>query len=255
MRKDCETYVKKYVSCQLYASVSHPPTQSMSPILSPCPFFQWGIDIVGPLPKTKGQLQYIVVAVDYMTKWVEAKPLARIREKEVIEFFMKFVVFRFGVPRTVVTDNGTQFISDKFETMLFDLKFKHLKAFVAYPQVNGQVEVTNRTILQGIKKRLQEVPRCWAEELPNVLWSYRTTPRTSTRESPFRMAYGTEFVLPMETSLTSPRVEMFDQDSSVGKYSSTMTYWKKFGIKHDLPSSVIKIRSPTTSTKRSLPNK
>lgn len=82
----------------------------MSPILNSCSFFQWGLDIVGPFPKSKGQMQYIVVANDYATKWVEAKPLGRIRENDVIEFFMEFIVFRFGIPRIVVTDNGTQFV-------------------------------------------------------------------------------------------------------------------------------------------------
>lgn len=75
----------------------------------------WGIDLVGPLPKGPGQKKFIIVAIDYFTKWVEAKPLARIRETEVIEFFMEFIVFRFGVPGVVVTDNGTQFVGSDFE--------------------------------------------------------------------------------------------------------------------------------------------
>jgi hypothetical protein len=127
----------------------------------PCPFFQWGIDIVGPFPKSKGQAQFIVVAIDYVTKWVEAKPLARIREKEMVEFFMEHIVFRFGIPQVVVTDNGTQFVGEQFENALSELKIKHIKSLVAYPQANGQVEVTNCTILQGIKKRIEENINDW----------------------------------------------------------------------------------------------
>lgn len=107
MRKYYESYVNKCVPCQLYSSVNHAPSQEMTPILSLCPFFQWGIDIIRPLPKTKGQFQYIVVVVDYTTNWFKAKPLAGIREKEMIEFFMEFIVFRFGVHRTVGIDNRT----------------------------------------------------------------------------------------------------------------------------------------------------
>ncbi|XP_074356701.1 uncharacterized protein LOC141696461 [Apium graveolens] len=81
LRKDCEDYVRKCQACQLYGSVSHRPTTELNSILAPCPFFQWGIDIVGPFPKSKNQCQYIVVAVDYATKWVEAKPLSNPRSE------------------------------------------------------------------------------------------------------------------------------------------------------------------------------
>lgn len=188
MRKDCEEYVKKCRACQVHGQVNHRPTTSLMPVINPCPFFQWGIDIVGPFQKSKNQAKFIVVAVDYATKLIEAKPLARIREKEMIQFLMEFIVFRFGVPRIVVTDNGTQFVGEDFTGTLEQLKIKHIKASVAYPQSNGQVEVSNRTILQGLKKRIEETPSSWVDELPNVLWSYRTTPRSATGESPFRMA-------------------------------------------------------------------
>ncbi|XP_074352202.1 uncharacterized protein LOC141691376 [Apium graveolens] len=148
----------------------------MIPVINPYPFFQWGIDIVGPFPKSKNQAQYIVVAVDYATKWVEARPLAKIHEKDM-------------------------------------LKIKHIKSSVAYPQANGQVEVSNRIILQGLKKRVDELPRRWVDELPNVLWSYRTTPRSSTGISPFKMAFGLEAVSPVEICLNSPRVEYFDAEA------------------------------------------
>ncbi|WOG87731.1 hypothetical protein DCAR_0206962 [Daucus carota subsp. sativus] len=112
------------------------------------------MDLVGPLPKCSGQKQFLIVAIDYFTKWVEAKPLARIREVEVIHFFMESIVFRFGVPRIIVTDNGSQFTGKDFEEALAQLKISHIKSLVAYPQANGQVEITNKAIMQGIKKRL-----------------------------------------------------------------------------------------------------
>ncbi|XP_074347232.1 uncharacterized protein LOC141686070 [Apium graveolens] len=108
-----------------------------------------------------------------------------------------------------VSDKGTQFVGAQFEKSLEDLKIQHIKAFVAYPQANGLSEVTNRTILQGLKKRIEEIPR-WVDELPNVLWSYRTTPQSATGETPSRLAYGVDAVLPVEVSLISPRIEVFD---------------------------------------------
>ncbi|XP_074323031.1 uncharacterized protein LOC141659979 [Apium graveolens] len=113
-----------------------------------------------------------------------------------IEFFMEHVVFRFGVPRILVFENGTQFAGAQFK-----------KASVACPQASGIKELTNRTILQGLKKRNEKIPRCWVDELPNMLWSYRTTLRSATGKIPFYLAYGVDVVLPVKISLISPSVE------------------------------------------------
>lgn len=98
IREDCEEFMKKCTSCKLNAYVNHKLSEELAPILSPCPFFMWGIDVMGPFLKVRIQLPFLLVAIDYTTKWVEAKLVAHIREKEMIEFFINFVVFRFGVP-------------------------------------------------------------------------------------------------------------------------------------------------------------
>ncbi|XP_074356188.1 uncharacterized protein LOC141695878 [Apium graveolens] len=103
---------------------------------------------------------------------------------------------------------------EKFTETLSQLKIKHIKSSVAYPQENGQVEVSNRIILQGLKKRVNELPRLWVDELPNVLWSYRTTSKSATGISPFKMAFGLEVVSPVEVYLNSLRVEYFDVEVS-----------------------------------------
>lgn len=206
--------LKKCKPCQLHSQVSHRPTTEMILVLNPCLFFQWDIDLLGPFPKSKNQARYIVIAVDYATKWIEAKPLAKIREKEMIEFLMEVIIFRFGVPRILVTENIIQFVGEKFTNVLLKLRIKHIKAFVAYPQANGQVEVSNRTIMQGLKKRVEEFPRCWVDELANVLWAYTTTPRSTTCTSPFKMTYIVEVVWPVEVILLSSRVEYFNPEGS-----------------------------------------
>ncbi|XP_074352065.1 uncharacterized protein LOC141691226 [Apium graveolens] len=104
---------------------------------------------------------------------MEAKPLARIRELDAIHFLMENIIFRFGVPRIIITDNGTQFTGESWNNALEELEVQHLKASVAYPQANGQVEITNKAILQGLKKRLMDANRNWVDELPNVLWSLK----------------------------------------------------------------------------------
>ena len=81
---------------------------------SPWPFAVWGIDLIGSLPTGKGGVKYAVVAVDYFTKWAEAEPLATITTKKVLDFVIKNIVCRYGLPRKIVSDNGTQFDSDLF---------------------------------------------------------------------------------------------------------------------------------------------
>lgn len=159
MRQDCENFTRCCEPYQKYGSVSHRPSVSFNPMTTLCPFYMWGIDLVGLLPKSSKQCKFIIVAVDYFTKWVESKPLAMIREIEAVNFFMEQIVFRFGVPRVVSTNNGSQFIGERWTNTMSELDIHHVKASVAYPQANGQVEITNKAILQGLKKRLLEASK------------------------------------------------------------------------------------------------
>ena len=103
-------FVKRCDRCQRYGNVQRVSREKMATISSPWPFSQWGIDIVGPLPQGKRQMKFLLVAIDY-TKWVEAKALATIIEAKVQNFVWKNIVCRFGIPRTIISDNGRQFDS------------------------------------------------------------------------------------------------------------------------------------------------
>ncbi|XP_077242710.1 uncharacterized protein LOC143883249 [Tasmannia lanceolata] len=118
---------------------------------------------------------------------------------------------RFGIPRALITDNGKQFNCRNFRKFCSDLKIEQRFTSVAHPQTNGQTEVTNRILLQGIKKRLDEKAGRWAEELYHVLWAYRTTPRTTTGESPFHLSFGTEAVIPVDVGTPSTRIINFSE--------------------------------------------
>nr|XP_017217204.1 PREDICTED: uncharacterized protein LOC108194776 [Daucus carota subsp. sativus] len=210
IHQDAMEFVKKCKNCQLFSNVPRVSPVLPSSVLSPIPFAVLGIDIMGPFPRAKGDLRYLLVSIDYMTKWVEAKAMRTINQQDVIRF-MDNILMRFGLPRVLVSDNGPQFIGSDFESYLAERGIKHKKSSVAYPQGNGQVEVTNRILLRGIEKRLEESKSKWPEELPHVLWSYRTSPRTSTGETPFKLAYGTEAMLPIKVGSPSHRVINFDE--------------------------------------------
>ncbi|XP_077252042.1 uncharacterized protein LOC143891333 [Tasmannia lanceolata] len=128
-----------------------------------------------------------------------------------LNFFWKSVVCRFGIPRVLITDNGKQFDCRNFRKFCSDLKIEQRFTSVAHPQTNGQTEVTNRILLQGIKKRLDEKVGRWADELYHVLWAYRTTPRTPTGESPFNLSFGTEAVIPVDVGTPSARISNFNE--------------------------------------------
>ncbi|KAL0352497.1 UNVERIFIED_CONTAM: hypothetical protein Scaly_1638400 [Sesamum calycinum] len=122
----------------------------------------------------------------------EKLKLAKISEKEVIKFLWRNIVCRFGIPRAIISDNGTQFSGNKLKEWCKGLAIKQFFTSVSNPQANGQTEVTNRTILQHLKTRLGTAKGAWVDELPSVLWAYRTTPRTTTGETPFSLSYGTD---------------------------------------------------------------
>ena len=113
-----------------------------------------------------------MIDIDYFTKWVEAKPLANIRDVDAKRFVWKNIVTSFGIPHTLVSDNGLQFDSKVFKRYCCDLGIKNRYSTSAYLQGNGQAEAVNKVIVNGLKKRLDDAKGKWVEELPHVLWTY-----------------------------------------------------------------------------------
>ena len=112
-----------------------------------------------------GQRKFLIVAIDYFTKWIEAKALAKITTKKVTQFFWENVICRYGLPRILVTDNGLQFNNEEFRKYCDDNDIDLRFTSVAHPQANGQAEVANRIILDGLKKRVEHSRSNWVEEL------------------------------------------------------------------------------------------
>ena len=154
--------------------------------------------------------KYLLVGIDYFTKWVEAEPLANIRDVDAKRFVWKNIVTRFGVPHTLFSNNGLQFDSKTFKGYGGGLGIMNRYSTPAYLQGNGQAEAVNKVIVNGLKKRLDDAKGKWVEELPHVLWTYRTTPCRFTRETPFSMTYGAEAVFPLETSFPTLRTSSFN---------------------------------------------
>jgi len=183
---DCQDYVKKCKPCQKLATSSS--------------FAKWGMDILGLFSPGKGQVKFLIVAVDYFTKWIEAKPLTTITDQQVHQFVWKDIICLYGVPYTIITDNGRQFKDKELAKFYTGLGIKHITSSVEHPQTNGQAEAANKVILVELRKRLDNAKGRWPEELVEVLWAYRCTPQSATNESPFSLVYGADAMI-----LSQPR--------------------------------------------------
>jgi hypothetical protein len=160
---------------------------------------------------------YMLVAVDKFTKWVEAAPVTT-QDSTIAINFIKSIIFRFGVPHSIITDNGTNFTSKEFKNYYESMGIKRKFMYVAHPKTNGQVEKGNGLICNGIKKRLlvplEKAKHAWVDELLSVLWSLRTTPNAATQETPFFLVHGTEAVLAVEITHEAPRIAAYDETTS-----------------------------------------
>jgi hypothetical protein len=180
---DANEIMRTCEGCQFYARKTNLPVDTLQTIPVTWPFTMCGLDIVGPLRKVPGGYTHLLVAVDKFSKWIEARPITNVRAEQDVSFFTD-IIHWFGVPNSIITDNGSQFTGRKFLEFCEDHHIRVDWAAVAHPQTNGYVEHANDMILQGLKPRifdrLNKSGRKWLQELPSVIWSLRTTPSRAT---------------------------------------------------------------------------
>jgi transposase InsO family protein len=169
---DATRIVRSCQGCQFYARQTHLPTQALQTIPITWLFAVWGLDLVGPLQKAPGGFKHLLVAIDKFFKWIEVRPLTSIGSEQAVAFFTN-IIHHFGVPNSIITDNGTQFTGKKFVDFCEDHHIRVDWAVVAHPMTNGQVERANGMILQGLKPRiyndLNRFGKRWIKELPSVV--------------------------------------------------------------------------------------
>jgi transposase InsO family protein len=214
---DATRIVRSCQGCQFYARQTHLPAQALQTIPITWSFAVWGLDLVGPLQKAPGGFTHLLVAIDKFSKRIEVRPLTSIGSEQAVAFFTN-IIHRFGVPNSIITDNGTQFTGKKFLDFCEDHHIRVDWAAVAHPMANGQVERANDMILQGLKPRiyndLNKFGKRWIKELPSVVWSLRMTPSRATGFSPFFLVYGAKAILPTNLEYGSPRTKAYDDQSN-----------------------------------------
>jgi hypothetical protein len=138
--------------CQFYTRQTHLPAQALQTIPVMWPFAVWNL-MVGPLRQAPGGFTHVLMVVDKFSKWIEARPIINVRSDEAVSFYTD-IIYRFGIPNTIITDNGTQFTGKKFLNFCDDNHIRVDWSDVAHPKTNGQVERVNGMILQGLKPRI-----------------------------------------------------------------------------------------------------
>ncbi|XP_020081387.1 uncharacterized protein LOC109705035 [Ananas comosus] len=194
------------------------PASEMYAIIKPWPFRGWAMDLIGKIqPNSSAGHKFLIVAIDYFTKWVEARPTRLVTQKEIIDFVEDHIIHRFGISETVTTDQGTMFMGGQFVRFIESRKIKLLHSSPYYAQANGQVEATNKIIINLMKRHIGKYPRKCNEKLSEVLWACRTSIKTTTRMTPFQLVYGHEAVIPAEITVPSLRLEK-QKDLSADEY-------------------------------------
>ena len=206
MEKDCHEYARTCHKCQVYADNINVPPNPLNVISSPWPFAMWGMDVIGPIePKASNGHRFILVAIDYFTKWVEASSYANVTRNVVIKFVKNNLICRYGLPNKLITDNGTNLNNKGMKELCDKFKIEHHNSSPYRPKMNGAVEAANKNIKKIIQKMVLTY-RDWHDMLPYALHAYRTSVRTSTGATPFSLVYGMEAVLPIEVEIPSLRV-------------------------------------------------
>ncbi|CAA7037213.1 unnamed protein product [Microthlaspi erraticum] len=244
--KDAHSFISKCDPCQRMGNISRRNEMPQNPILEVEVFDVWGIDFMGPFDPSSHGNRYILVAVDYVSKWVEAIACPANDHKPVLKLFKSVIFPRYGIPRVVISDGGSHFINKIFAGLLKKYGVKHKVATPYHPQTSGQVEVSNKQIKAILHKVVSSSTRDWAIKLDDSLWAYRTAFKTPIGRTPFQLLYGKSCHLPVEVeyrALWATKLLNFDLKTSQEKreleeirldaYESSKIYKERTKAFHD----------------------
>jgi transposase InsO family protein len=181
-------------------------------------FEKWAIDFVGPInpPGKCTGAQYIIIVIEYLTRWAEARELKDCSATTTTRFIFDDIITRFGFPKILMSDQGTHFINKTIEALTQEFEVHHQKSTPYHPQVNGTVEAFNKILETALSKICSVFRDDWDLRVPTMLWAYRTTCKKLKMQTPFKLVYGLEAVVPMEYLVPSLRIATFTYMDDTG---------------------------------------
>ena len=204
MYENIKEYVQACDSCQRRGKPKRQTTLHPIPVYEP--FYQIGIDFVGPLPRTARGKQYIIVAIDYLTKWPEARAVSEATAQKTAEFVYEQIICQHGCPKIILSDQGTHFNNNMVDKLLGKFKVNHLLSTPYHPQTNGLVERFNKTLCESLAK-LALRTNDWDLFIAPTLFAYRTSKNATIKIEPFFLVYGRDARLPVDQqNITSDNV-------------------------------------------------
>jgi transposase InsO family protein len=201
------------------------------PVIIVGPFTKWGSDYTTCNPASARGHRYIIVVVDYFTKWVEAMPMFKYDGETATLFLFNQIIARFGVPREIVTDHGSHFQNQMMIELTSKLGLQQEHSSPYYPKTNGQVEVVNKTLKTILQRTINSAKSNWHLMLYSTLWDYQTSVKATTGFSPFQLVYEMEAILPIECQIPSIKlaVQLLPDTSPLEEW---LVYLEQLNEKH-----------------------
>jgi transposase InsO family protein len=189
MHEDTKRYVASCPECQITGNISQRNFMALKYNLQIHLFDVWGIDFMGPFKNSHGY-EYILVLVDYVSKWVEAMPCRKASTEESITMIKNVIFRRFGTPKILISDGGTHFTGKNFRKCLSKLGIEHRVTTTYHPQTNEQAKTSNRQLKSILNKTIEKGGKDWSRKLDGALWAYRTAFKTPIGMTPYQFVYG-----------------------------------------------------------------
>ena len=196
MRQDVEKYISRCEKCQKNKLTRRTKAPMVITDTPTEPFEKCALDIVGPLPETSRRNKYILTFQDLLTKFSKAIPLENQEANTVAKEFVTRIICDYGIPQRVLTDQGTNFLSQVFKNVCKLLKIEKIQTTAYHPQSNGALERSHRTLAEYLRNFIEEDQTDWDEWLPYAMFTYNTTPHTSTSYTPYELVFGRQATLP-----------------------------------------------------------
>jgi hypothetical protein len=250
MYRDITKYVQSCPKCRARKTTFHHRDIPLLSIPYPSyPFEALGIDVLGPLPTTKiHKNKYVLVVTDYHTRWPIAMAMKNQRASTIAKFLVEQVFCQHGFPATLLSDRGSNFLSELMEAVLRVFHVKKLNTTSYHPQTNGLTERFNHTLCVMLTHYTNQNQDDWDEYLPYVLFAYRTTPHHTTKQTPFYMLYGRNVQYPFHSLIGSPPLD--DLTMSIG----TAEYVDKLVDRLKTAGDVVRARLLKANERRAMDN-